>query len=84
MKRNYEWRLNTQDRLGLANVNKIGLGALLGLEDWRIEAFCMAMHLRHLQKTYWRSKYCVAFPRMRTKAKVTSPSMWSRTRNSAR
>lgn len=65
MKRNYEWRLNTQDRLGLANVNKIGLGALLGLEDWRIEAFCMAMHLRHLQKTYWRSKYCVAFPRMR-------------------
>ncbi|MDE6493521.1 MAG: 2-iminoacetate synthase ThiH [Bacteroidales bacterium] len=65
MKRNYAWRLNTQDRLGLANVNKIGLGALLGLEDWRIEAFCMALHLKHLQKTYWRSKYCVAFPRMR-------------------
>ncbi|MCH5244215.1 MAG: 2-iminoacetate synthase ThiH [Lentimicrobiaceae bacterium] len=65
MKRDYEWRLNTHDRLGAANVNKIGLGALLGLEDWRIEAFCMALHLKHLQKTYWRSKYCVAFPRMR-------------------
>ncbi|MCM1531522.1 MAG: 2-iminoacetate synthase ThiH [Bacteroides sp.] len=65
MKRDYAWRLNSQDRLGAANVNKIGLGALLGLEDWRIEAFCMALHLKHLQKTYWRSKYCVAFPRMR-------------------
>ena len=65
MKRDYAWRLNSQDRLGAANVNKIGLGALLGLEDWRIEAFCMALHLKHLQKNYWRSKYCVAFPRMR-------------------
>lgn len=65
MKRDYAWRLNSQDRLGLANVNKIGLGALLGLEDWRIEAVCMAMHLKHLQKQYWRSKYCISFPRMR-------------------
>lgn len=65
MKRNFEWRVNSQDRLGMANVNKIGLGALLGLEDWRAEAVFMAMHLRHLEKNYWRSKYCVAFPRMR-------------------
>lgn len=65
MKRDYAWRLDSQDRLGLANVNKIGIGALLGLEDWRTEAFCMAMHLKHLQKNYWRSKYCVSFPRMR-------------------
>ena len=65
MKRDFAWRLNSQDRLGLANVNKIGLGALLGLEDWRTEAVFMAMHLRYLEKTYWRSKYCISFPRMR-------------------
>ncbi|MDR1740133.1 MAG: 2-iminoacetate synthase ThiH [Bacteroidales bacterium] len=64
-KRDYEWRVNTQDRLGLAEVHKIGLGALLGLEDPRAEAMFMATHLRYLQKKYWKSKYAVAFPRMR-------------------
>ncbi len=64
-KRDYEWRVNTQDRLGLAEVHKIGLGALLGLEDPRAEAMFMAMHLRYLQKKYWKSKYAVSFPRMR-------------------
>lgn len=64
-KKDYTWRVNSQDRLGMAQVHKIGLGALLGLENWRAEAYAMAIHLRHLQKHYWRSKYCVAFPRMR-------------------
>lgn len=64
-KRDYNYRVNTQDRLGMAGVHKIGIGALLGLEDWRVEAVCMAMHLLHLEKTYWKSKYAIAFPRMR-------------------
>ncbi|MEG1498063.1 MAG: 2-iminoacetate synthase ThiH [Bacteroidales bacterium] len=64
-KSDYTWRVNSQDRLGMAEVNKIGIGALLGLEDWRIESLSMALHLLHLRKEYWRSKYCIAFPRMR-------------------
>ena len=67
-KADFAWRVNSQDRLGMAQVHKIGLGALLGLEDWRTEAYAMAMHLRHLQKHYWRSKYAIAFPRMRPHA----------------
>jgi len=65
MKKDYTWRINTPDRLGEAGVHKIGLGALLGLENWRIEAVFMAMHLRYLEKNYWRSKYSIAFPRIR-------------------
>ena len=64
-KRDYNWRINTPDRLGQAEVRKIGLGALLGLEDWRIEAVFMAMHLRYLEKKYWKVKYSIAFPRIR-------------------
>jgi 2-iminoacetate synthase len=67
-KREYEWRVNTQDRLGQAEVHKIGLGALLGLENPRTEAIFMAEHLRYLQKKYWKSKYAVSFPRMRPHA----------------
>lgn len=65
MKSNYAWRLETPDRLGLAGLHTIGLGALIGLEEWRTEMYFMAMHLKYLQKTYWKSKYAVAFPRMR-------------------
>lgn len=65
MKSHYDWRLNGYDRMGEAGVHKIGLGALLGLEDWRADCVMMARHLRYLQRKYWRSRYSVNFPRMR-------------------
>ena len=51
--------------MGEAGVHKIGLGVLLGLEDWRADTVMMAHHLRYLQKKYWKSRYSVNFPRMR-------------------
>ncbi|MDE5843683.1 MAG: 2-iminoacetate synthase ThiH [Muribaculaceae bacterium] len=64
MKSHFDWRLNGFDRMGEAGVHKIGLGALLGLEDWRGDAVMLARHLRYLQKKYWKSRYSVNFPRM--------------------
>ncbi len=64
-KANFQYRLETPDRLGIAGIYRIGLGALLGLENWRVEAFFMALHLRYLQKHYWRTKYSLSFPRIR-------------------
>ena len=65
MKSHYAWRLNGFDRMGEAGVHKIGMGVLLGLEDWRADVVMMARHLRYLQKRYWRSRFSVNFPRMR-------------------
>lgn len=65
MKSHFDWRLNGYDRMGEAGVHKIGLGVLLGLEDWRADTVMMARHLRYLQKKYWRARYSVNFPRMR-------------------
>lgn len=65
MKSNFEWRVNGFDRMGQANLHKIGLGVLIGLEDWRTDVTMMARHLRYLQKHYWQTKYSVNFPRMR-------------------
>ncbi len=65
MKSNFEWRLNGYDRMGQANVHKVGLGVLVGLEEWRTDVTMMARHLRYLQKNYWQTKYSVNFPRMR-------------------
>lgn len=64
MKSHFDWRLNGFDRMGEAGVHKIGMGALLGLEDWRGDAVMLARHLRYLQKKYWKSRFSVNFPRM--------------------
>jgi len=64
-KSNFYYRLDTPDRLGKAGIHKIGLGALFGLEDWRADSFFTALHLQYLQKTYWKTKYSISFPRLR-------------------
>ncbi|NMH86007.1 2-iminoacetate synthase ThiH [Flavivirga algicola] len=64
-KSNFDYRLDTPDRLGKAGIHKIGLGALFGLEDWRVDSFYTALHLKYLQKTYWKTKYSISFPRLR-------------------
>lgn len=64
-KSNFDYRLETPDRLGKAGIHKIGLGVLLGLEDWRTDSYFNALHLDYLQKTYWQTKYSVSFPRIR-------------------
>lgn len=64
-KSNFDYRLETPDRLGKAGIHKIGIGALFGLEDWRADSFFTALHLKYLQKTYWKTKYSISFPRLR-------------------
>ena len=64
-KSNFRYRLETPDRLGRAGIHKIGLGALLGLEDWRVDAWYVALHLFYLRKKYWQTKFSISFPRLR-------------------
>jgi 2-iminoacetate synthase len=64
-KSNFDYRLETADRLGKAGIHKIGLGVLIGLEDWRADSFFTALHLGYLEKTYWQTRYSISFPRLR-------------------
>ena len=64
-KSNFDYRLETPDRLGQVGVHKIGLGVLIGLEDWRTDSFFCASHLDYLEKKYWQTKYSISFPRLR-------------------
>ena len=64
-KSNFGYRLDTPDRLGKAGIHKIGLGVLIGLEDWRTDNFFTALHLQYLEKEYWRTRYSISFPRLR-------------------
>lgn len=74
-KSDFEWRLNGYDRMGEACVHKIGLGVLIGLEDWRTDVTFMARHLLYLRKKYWKTRYSVNFPRMRPSESGFQPNV---------
>lgn len=75
MKSDFEWRCNGFDRMGQAGVHKIGMGVLIGLEDWRTDVTMMARHLTYLRKRYWQTRYSVNFPRMRPSESGFQPNV---------
>lgn len=64
-KQDFLWRLSTSDRIGVAGIDKIGIGALLGLGDWRVDSVMTALHGQLIQQHYWRSRVAISFPRLR-------------------
>lgn len=74
-KSNFDYRLETPDRLGAAHIHKIGLGVLMGLEDWRTDNFFTALHLSYLEKQYWQTRYSISFPRLRPAEGLIEPKV---------
>lgn len=64
-KRDFDFRLRAPEHAAAAGMRRIGVGALLGLGKFRVEAFCTGMHALHLAKHFWRTHLSVSFPRMR-------------------
>ena len=64
-KRDYRFRLETPERGGAAGLRRIGIGFLLGLGNFRSEAFFAGLHGRYLAHHYWRTLLTVSFPRLR-------------------
>jgi 2-iminoacetate synthase len=64
-KRDYERRLLTPQVAAAAGLRQVALGALLGLADFRVDAYYLGLHARSLQKEYWRTHVALSFPRLR-------------------
>lgn len=67
-KTDMRYRMETPDRLGTAGIDKIGIGALLGLYDWKVDCCAVAMHVLYMREHYWKSRLSVSFPRLRPAA----------------
>ena len=67
-KMDMRYRMETPDRLGTAGIDKIGIGALLGLYDWTVDCCAVAMHVLYMREHYWKSRLSVSFPRLRPAA----------------
>lgn len=64
-KRNYRYRLDAPERGCKAGMRTVNIGALLGLDDWRKEAFFTGMHADYLQNKYLGTEISVSLPRIR-------------------
>lgn len=75
-KRIFGARTSAIDAAGSAGMRFLGIGALLGLFDWRREAISLIAHARWLMKRHWRAFVTVSVPRIRDSAsgfKMPSP-----------
>lgn len=63
-KKHYAWRLDAPERAARAGIRHLGIGALLGLADWRYEALSLVTHARWLERHCWRSQINVSVPRI--------------------
>ena len=63
-KMRYAWRMDALERASRAGVKHLGIGALLGLADWRFEALSLLAHARYLERTCWRSQINISLPRI--------------------
>jgi len=64
-KSDFDYRLETPARVAKAGMREVGIGALLGLSDWRAEGLAIGYHLNWLRKEFWSTAFTVSFPRMR-------------------
>ena len=64
-KRNFDWRLETPERAYAAGFRRLGIGALYGLGDWRLEALSVAAHAAYLLRNCWKAQLTISLPRMR-------------------
>lgn len=72
-KRDFSYRLATAERGGAAGFRRVGIGALLGLAEWRAEGWYLGLHAAYLQKEFWQSQVTVSFPRLCPCAGTFSP-----------
>ncbi len=63
-KADYDARLGSIEAGARAGMRVLGLGVLLGLADWRLEAVSLAAHASWLKRRYWRTAIQFSFPRI--------------------
>jgi 2-iminoacetate synthase len=73
-KRDYHFRLDAPERAARAGMRAVGLGALLGLDDWRRDAFFTALHGDWLQRHYPYVDVSFSVPRLRPHAGAFQPA----------
>ena len=65
-KKHFDWRLTGLDRAQEAGIDDVGIGALLGLYDWRFEVLGLVRHVNHFEAVYNVGPHTISFPRIQS------------------
>lgn len=68
-KSDYRFRLDAPERGARSGMRNVNIGALLGLNDWRKEAFALGLHAKYLQDNFPEVEIGVSLPRIRPQVK---------------
>jgi 2-iminoacetate synthase len=63
-KRDYAWRLYAMDRALQAGIEDVGIGALLGLTDYRFETLALLSHAFNLDEKFGVGPHTISVPRL--------------------
>ncbi|WP_229238650.1 2-iminoacetate synthase ThiH [Campylobacter volucris] len=61
----FEYRFNAQERALKAGMRGVAFGSLLGIDDFRKDAYATALHAYFLQKKYPHAEISLSVPRLR-------------------
>jgi len=64
-KADFDYRLTSLDRAQEAGIDDVGIGALMGLYDWRFEVMGLVRHTNHLEACYNVGPHTISFPRVK-------------------
>lgn len=64
-KRIFPYRFNGQERALKGGMRGVAFGALLGIDDWRKDAFSTGFHAHLIQKKYPHAEISLSIPRLR-------------------
>ncbi len=70
-KSSYDWHLGAMDRAMEAGIDDVGIGALLGLYDYRYEVLGLLYHALHLEERFGVGPHTISVPRLRPARGVT-------------
>ncbi len=72
-KKKFDWRIDCPERGYDGGFRRIGIGALMGLADWRYDTLRLAAHLEYLYRTCWKASFTISLPRLRPAAGSFQP-----------
>ncbi|WP_075591396.1 [FeFe] hydrogenase H-cluster radical SAM maturase HydG [Labilibacter marinus] len=77
LKRDYDWRITGLDRAMEGGIDDLGIGALLGLYDWRFEVMGLLRHVNHFESVFNIGPHTISFPRIQAASGIDVDPKWA-------